>query len=219
MILDQFVFSGTNLLLIYGALASKFLGPLVPCNTSRAVNNSMELRHMVALVGLVFFKMISEAGFDSIEHLLVLCVSSLFVYGWFMISAKMSANWWIPLTLILAILYFINTYRETSTHITKEIDSYLIYTEYVLLALSAILTLFGFIIYVGEKKIDYRGKFDYYTLLIGTETCKDTPSTTKHWDALKAAFLLPPGSSSSGQRGGFISEIAPVSSFDMPALE
>jgi len=214
---DQLVFSGRNLLLIYAALTGTFLRPLIPCNTARFINDSMIFRHVIAFVGLAFFTVVADSEFEDFAGFVPLFVSAVFVYAWFMISSKMTANWWIPLVLLLAILYFINTYRNHAKKLTKDMDNYLTYGEIAAVILSALITFFGFIIYVGEKKIDYRGKFDFGTLILGTETCKNTPTKTAYWDSLKAAFLVAPGSGSSGQRGGgFVSEdgIPVVSSFD-----
>ena len=214
---DQLVFSGRNLLLIYAALTSSFLRPLIPCNTARFVENSMVFRHVIAFIGLAFFTVVADAEYEDFTGFIPLLVSAVFVYAWFMISSKMTANWWIPLVFLLAILYFINTYRDHAKKLTKDMALYLNYGELAAVILSALITFFGFIIYVGEKKIEYRGKFDFGTFMLGTETCKNTQTKTAYWDSLKAAFLAAPGSSSGGQRGGFVSEdgIPVVSSFDV----
>jgi hypothetical protein len=181
----------------------------------------MVFRHLIAFVGLAFFTVVADAETHDIVELLPLLVSAVFVYAWFMISSKMTANWWIPFVFLLVILYFINEYRQHNK-MSKDVASYLNYGEITIFILSALITFFGFIIYVGEKKIEYRGKFDFGTFILGTETCKNTPTKTAYWDSLKAAFLVAPGSGSSGssgsggQRGGFVSEngIPVVSSFE-----
>lgn len=214
---DQLVFSGRNLLLIYAALTSNFLRPLIPCNTARFVENSMVFRHIIAFMGLAFFTIFADAEYEDFTGFIPLLVSAVFVYAWFMISSKMSANWWIPLVLFLMILYYINTYRIHTKKISKDVATYLDYGEIAMVILSALVTFFGFIIYVGEKKIEYRGKFDFGTFILGTETCKNTPTKTAYWDSLKAAFLTAPGSSLSQRGGGFVSEdgIPVVSSYDI----
>ena len=214
---DQLVFSGRNLLLIYAALTSNFLRPLIPCNTARFVETSMVFRHVIAFMGLTFFTIVADAEYEDFTGFIPLFVSAVFVYAWFMISSKMSANWWIPLVFLLAILYFINTYRDHAKKLTKDMALYLNYGELSAVILSALITFFGFIIYVGEKKIEYRGKFDFGTFILGTETCKNTPTKTAYWDSLKAAFLTAPGTSGGGQRGGFVSEdgLPVVSAFDV----
>jgi hypothetical protein len=223
--LDNLVFSGRNLFIIYAALTTNFLRPLIPCNTARFVENSMLFRHLIAFMGIVFFSMISEADIATMADIIPIIISAVLVYGWFMISSKMTANWWIPLVFLIAIIYTVNAYREHSKALTRDVHTYMEYTEYAAIALSVLVTLGGFFIYVGEKKLEYRGKFDYTTFILGSETCKNTPTKTAYWDSLKAAFFVAPGSGSgssgsgSGQRGGFVGEdsIAPVSSFDFKA--
>ena len=220
--LENLMFSGRYLFLLYIALSFNYLTPLIPCSTTRLINDSMAVRHLIAFVAIVFLSVLSDSDFGDFKDIIPILVSCVFVYAWFMISAKMTANWWIPLVLLLAGLYILNMYREHVTVLTKDLEHYLDYAEYAGIALSALITFFGFIIYVGEKKIDYRGKFDYTTLILGTATCKNTPSKVSYVDSLKAAFMVPPGSAA--MRGGFMSEdsmdaIKPISSFDYVSAE
>jgi len=184
----------------------------------------MFLRHIVAFIGIVFFTLLSDITVVDAEDLLHVILGSIFIYTWFLLSSKMTANWWVPLVLLLAVLYMIHMYRTNTKKLSKTTKEYIDIAEYITLIVSTLITFFGFIIYVGEKKIDYRGKFNYETLLMGTATCKNTPNKATYWESLKAAFLVAPGSASasgSGQRGGFISDdsISPVSSFDFVAAE
>jgi hypothetical protein len=176
----------------------------------------MLLRHVIAFVGIIFIAVLSDSDVNDLSDIPPIIVSCVFIYVWFLISSKMTANWWIPLILLLTGLYVINYYREHVAVLTKDVDSYLDYAEYAIFSISALITLFGFIIYIGEKKIDYRGKFDYSTFILGTPTCKGTPSKASYWDSLKAAFMVPPGLTA--MRGGFVSDdmdaIRPISSFD-----
>lgn len=224
--IDPLIFSGSNLLLVYAVLSGSFLRPLLPTNTMMLGGGSMMLRHIVAFIAVVLFRMVAETSYDDFNEVLPIVVSSIFLYGVFLIASKMTANWWLPLLALLVTIYVIHTYRNT---FPKEQNINLDYAEYGAIALSALLTIVGFLIFVGEKKIKYRGKFDYATLLIGTENGKNTPSRSAYWDSLKAAFLVAPGLGAQ-RGGGFTSydytsdgggSIAPVSSFDFksPALE
>ena len=215
--INPLIFSGSNLLLVYAVLSGSFLRPLLPANTLLS-GDSMMLRHIVAFIAVVLFRMVSETSYDDFNEVLPIVVSSIFLYGVFLIASKMTANWWLPLLALLVTIYVIHTYRNT---FPKDQNTNLDYAEYGAIALSALLTIVGFLIFVGEKKIKYRGKFDYATLLIGTENGKNTPSRSAYWDSLKAAFSVAPGLGNQ-RGGGFTSydyasdggSIAPVSSFD-----
>lgn len=210
--LDQLIFSGRALLILSFALSRNYLLPIFPSSTTRLIEDSMLIRHLMAFGGLFFFSMIADEDILEASEIVPVIISCIFLYTWFLIASKMTANWWIPVVILLAGLYAMNIYRQ-NVSITKKVAVYADYAEYITVALSGLLTLVGFIIYVGEKKIDYRGKFDYATLILGTPTCKNTPSKVSYWDSLKAAFTAAPGTA---MKGGFISEdaITPISSFD-----
>jgi len=114
----------------------------------------MVFRHAIAFVGLAFFTVVADAEFEDFSGFIPLLVSAVFVYTWFMISSKMTANWWIPLVLLLVILYSINAYRNHAKKLPKDVAAYLDNGELAAVILSALITFFGFIIYVGEKKIE-----------------------------------------------------------------
>jgi hypothetical protein len=214
---------GTNLFVLYIALAANFLTPLLPINVSPMFKDSMGLRHLIAFIGLVFLTVVSDAEFDSVESIGLVLLGCAAIYFWFMLASKMTANWWILLVILVAALYLMNIYKIYTKRPTAETKKYLQIGEYVAMGASALVTIFGFLIYVGERKIKYRGKFDFATLILGTPMAKGTPSKSAYWDSLKAAFLVAPGSASAFasrvQSGGFVSDdsIAPVSSFDFVA--
>ena len=219
------VFPGVNLFVLYIALSANFLAPLLPHNISPLLKDSMGLRHLIAFLGLVLLMVVSEANFDNLETVGMVLLASVFIYFWFMLASKMTANWWVFLVMAFAALYLVHIYKAYTKKPSAETKQYLEYAETAGLALSVVLTVVGFVIFVGEKKIEYRGKFDFTTLLLGTPTNKMTPTKTPYFDSLKAAFLVAPGSGSGSsgygsQRGGFMSSddsIAPVSSFDFVA--
>jgi len=213
------MFSGRNLFLLYIALSANFLKPLIPTSTTRLMSESMPLRHLLGLVGVAFFSVVSEADFDdfSFNDLMPILACSVFIYLWFLLASKMTANWWIPLVLILVTLYLVNLYKIYAPKLTKDTVKNLDFTEYVLLAASAITTMVGFFIYMGEKKTEYRSKFSFETFLFGTTELKNTPNRMQYWDSFKAAFFVAPGTAFKNQSGGgFVSDemIRPVSSFD-----
>ena len=214
---------GTNLFVLYAVLAANFLTPLLPINVTPFIKDSMGLRHLIAFIGLVFLTVVSDAEFDSVESIGLVLLGCASIYFWFMLASKMTANWWIVLALLVAALYLMNIYKIYTKRPTAETKKYLQIGEYVAMGASALVTIFGFLIFVGERKIKYRGKFDFSTLILGTPTAKGTSSKSPYWDSLKAAFMVAPGSVSGSrvQSGGFISDdsISPVSSFDFVAAE
>ena len=102
---------------------------------------------------------------------------------------------WMALALLLATLYIIDIYDERQIVQDPRIDT----AKNVIIGISLVLTVIGFLIYVGEKKLDYKGKFDYGTLLLGTTKCQGTPNIRAYGDSLNAAFFM----TAKTQMGGY----------------
>ena len=191
--------------MLYLVLAGRFMVPLFPCNTRSFFADSSLMRHFVGFITLLFFCVASDSELDDYMPLGTLVATAAIIYFWFLISSKMTANWWLILITLLAALYISDLYRDSQEKLDPELAKTLTTVKTVLLGLSLAVTFVGFLIYVGEKKLDYKSKFDYATLLLGTTTCKGTPNIQPYWKSLYAAFMEVPRSMS----GGFFDGVPP----------
>ena len=200
------IFSGRNLFVLYLVLAAAYIQPLLPCNADTFLGSSMLMRHAIAFMTLIFFIVIADTEVDDYMPLGTVTMTSAVIYLWFLISSKMTANWWMMLIVLLGALYLMDIYdeRQPKKYDFKPIKEGII-------GVSLALTLIGFLIYVGEKKLDYKGDFSYTTLLLGTKECKRTPNVQPYWKSLDAAFK---DVSRSAQRGG-----AAFDTMDLSPLE
>lgn len=188
------VLSGRNLFVLYLILAATYIQPLFPCNVDLVFNGSMVLRHLIAFLTLIFFVVVSDSELDDTLPFGTVLLTSAAIYVWFLISSKMTANWWMMLVVLLAAVYMIDLYDEKQ----PKRDPKLKPVKEGIIGVSLVITLIGFLIYVGEKKLDYKGDFSYTTLILGTKDCKKTPNIQPYWKSLEAAFK----EVSKGQRGG-----------------
>ena len=197
------VFSGRNLFILFLLLAGNFLQPLMPCNTSRVLQNSMGIRHVVGFFTLLFFVVVSDTDLDAMMPFGTLIATTLIIYAWFLIASKMTANWWLFLVMLLGALYLINLYEDQGhSALDPTTVDMLRMGKDGLLALSLFTTLIGFILYVGEKKIDYRGKFNFMDFFFSAAACKGTANIQPYGRSFQAAFYEPPGARMSG--GGYL---------------
>jgi hypothetical protein len=203
--LDIFL-SGRNLFVLYLVLAGRFMVPLFPCNTRAFFADSALVRHLIGFVTLMFFCVVTDSELDGYMPLGTLFATTIIIYFWFLISSKMTANWWFILVAMLAAIYIIDIYRQGKENIPSELEEQFTTAKKVLIGLSLAVTLVGFLIYIGEKKLDYKSKFDYATLILGTTTCKGTPNIQPYWKSLGAAFMEVPRP----MTGGFFDGIPPV---------
>jgi hypothetical protein len=189
------ILSGRNLFVLYLVLAAAYIQPLFFCNAGTDMGNSMVARHLVAFLTLTFFIVVADSELDDTMPFATVLMTSGLIYLWFLISSKMTANWWLVLAVLLASIYIIDLYDES--HPKAKLDFKPIKEGIIGVALA--LTLVGFLIYVGEKKLDYKSDFSYATLLLGTKECKRTPNVQSYWKSLEAAFK---DVSRPAQRGG-----------------
>jgi hypothetical protein len=58
----------------------------------------------------------------------------------------------------------------------------------ILIILFIITIIVGFLIYMGEKKLEYKNKFNYITFIFGQSNCRDKTPSIKLTQSLSAAF-------------------------------
>jgi hypothetical protein len=202
------VFSGRNVFILYLVLAGSFLQPLFPCHSTRLFESSMWIRHVLGFLTLIFFVVVVDTEIDDYMPLGTILTASAVIYFWFLISSKMTANWWVGLAVLLAALYLIDLYESRQKSEPPEMEARLGIAKKVILGVSMLLTLGGFLIYVGEKKLEYKGGFSYATLLLGTPVCKGTPNKTPYLESFKAAFMAHPWIQGGGGGGSLSSATA-----------
>jgi hypothetical protein len=187
------IFSGRNVFILFLVLAGGFLQPLFPCNTTKLFTESKILRHLVGFFTLIFFVVVSDTELDDYMPLGTILTTSVVIYFWYLIASKMTANWWLVLIALLATLYIIDLYEERQKKEDPVIAAHLVTAKNVILGTSLFVTLVGFLIYLGEKKLDYKGKFNYSDFFLSTPQCKGTPTSVPYWTSFQAAFMEPPG--------------------------
>ena len=205
MLPDQF-FSGRNLFVLAGALSAHFIVPLLPANSTKHMSESRFLRYFLGFLTLVFFVVVTDtAEIDRYMPLGTIITTSAALFVWFIMAAKMTANWWYMLVLIFGAIYLVNLYEDRHLY-TKDLAETFATVKGWLLTGSVFMTVIGFLIYVGEKKMKYRGKFNYGDFLFGLPKVggPKEPSGMDYWVALKAAFTDVGGVGGVGgkQRGG-----------------
>jgi len=183
------IFSGYNLFALYLALAAVFLQPLLPSNSTKWLLESQGLRHLIGFCTLFFLTIVSDTELDSFLPFGTTLVTTAVVYLWFLVASKMTANWWLLLVILLGGLYLLELYQERQTMEVPELTK----TRSIVLGSSLLVTLFGFLIHVGEQKTELKSRFNWSSFLFGPSTSKEAPKVpASYWKMLEAAFQNSP---------------------------
>lgn len=107
---------------------------------------------------------------------------TLFCYAVFLISTRMDYKWWIAFILTLAVYYILQVYKDHSQTKEQDKEKYSSIQRYISY-LAGVILILGFLVYVGKKKIEYKGEFNWSTFLIGKPTCSFSETEIPIYDS------------------------------------
>lgn len=179
-------------------LLGKHVSELLACSISNIISTHFLVKHMIGFF-ILYTTLIS---IEKKKDLFNLFSKTILLYIWFIIITKTTRRINISIIIILLITYFIYLYNErlkkkkyknkNNNNLIKILDLYEKYIIYIVVVLSFL----GFIIYIGEKKLDFKNNFSWIDFLFyRTEenTCNNTKSDIinklNYFDRARAAFI------------------------------
>ncbi len=158
-------------------VSGNYLGELFPCQVQRIFNNSMIIKHTLGFMTLLFFVVLTIPEMQEQEQMLGY---TGLVYLWFILMSKCYYTIWFLVFGLVGVIYILQMYERSLQKEDKEKENkqMMINTGKKYLTVGVIiLTIFGFLIYMGAKKREYKGKFQYFTFVFGKPRCRgDSPS-------------------------------------------
>ena len=176
-------------------IASNYIGELFPCKVQDVLVSNIYLKHAIAFLTMLFFVVLTDPNFNLTFEQLV--YNSFKMYIVFLLLINCNKNFFILALFLLGVSYILhlkkndlknkledekdNDEHENKLKLFTKIDNIVIYILIVVIIL-------GVIIYIGEKKIEYKDKFDYITFVFGKPSCKGKSPNTKYLESFSAAF-------------------------------
>ena len=177
-------------------VSANFLAEIFPCRLQYLLRNNMFIKHVFGLFTMIFFVVLSSEGKN--KNIFNIVNSSFLLYVLFILITKCQIYAFYIILLLLGITYIIHIVKqeenESSKKESNEKDNnkerHSIYDNitYVLYILIIIFTILGLIMYMGEKKIEYKKKFDYITFFIGKPLCIGKSPKVNVIESFKNAF-------------------------------
>ena len=180
-----------NIFVLFLIIAANYLGELFPCRIQNLLLSNIYLKHIIAFLTLSFFVILTDStsNYKSNEIFQI----SLTLYVIFIVLARNNQESFMINLIILGILYIIklqlSDYEKNVDEKKDEIFyERLLVFEKILSFTFYILLICGFLIYMGEKKIEYKNNFNFITFFFGKPSCSLNSPKTEYVKSFLAAF-------------------------------
>ena len=185
-----------NVFVLFLIIASNYIGELFPCRIQSLLVNNVYLKHFIAFLTLMFFVVLTDSSSQQKEFKLIF-TDSLKLYVLWLFLINNDKKFFVIALILLGIIYIIqlikNDFKEKinkkkNIEYNEEILKYTLNIEKIIYYIFFIVLIIGFIIYMGEKKIEYKNKFSYFTFIFGKPSCKGKSPDVKYIEAFSSAF-------------------------------
>lgn len=155
-------------------ISANFLGQLFPCKFQAFLTNNVFLKHFFAYLTLVFFVVNAtdeyrQGPFVKLMH------DSFLLYIIFLFMCKTNIYFFVATILCMSFLYIISLYEQRvnekdQSSIQKNQIQTVKRSLYIFIA--SIICI-GFLMYFGEKKDEYKDKFDVLSFFFTEYSCRN----------------------------------------------
>ena len=174
---------------LYLIIAAGFVGELFGCRIRQFMAGNMLIKHAIGFLTLHFFiTLASQSNSTDLDEETFRdnLLNSVFIYSLFLISTRVKHQFfWVFITLLLG-YYSIeihnnkrkemidksNNSKEHKEKELRKIDDLNKIKKYLLYGIILTLVL-GFLIYLGEKRIEYGDNFSFYRFVVGNPICRN----------------------------------------------
>jgi len=168
-------------------VSANFLAEVFPCRLQAVLRNNMIVKHIFGIFTMIFFVVLSS-GIKN-KNILNITKKSFLLYILFILITKCQIYIFYVILFFLGITYILHIIKQEKIE-EEDKDEIAIYNNitdglYILILIFIIL---GVLLYIGEKKIEYKSNFKYETFFIGKPKCKGKSPSINMFKSLKYAF-------------------------------
>ena len=174
--LPNLAYLAPSLFAFYLIIGCNFIPEIIGCKLQTLLKTNMVAKHITGFL-LLFFLVIYIKPENVDKEIFYNISLSVMLYLWFFMTTRIPLSL-IMLTIVLLIVIYVLDIRKTRFNEDKEknkkeIDNIETYQKIITYSIFMI-TLVGFIYYFGQKKMEYRDKFEIITFLTGTTKCRNS---------------------------------------------
>jgi hypothetical protein len=175
-------------------LSGGYIIQLIPCKLQKILDTNVFIKHLFAFLTLIFLVTIVDPNNTS-KKLSTIIYTSFLLYIFFIVIIKTHYKFFISIIIVLGIKYLLLLYKNQIQDENKnneiELNNKLqniVLIQDILFGVVIFLLLIGFLVYYGEKKYEYKNKFNFITFLFGKPNCAYTPQKISIYESLKYVF-------------------------------
>lgn len=182
-----------NVFVLFLIIASNYIGELFPCRVQDLLINNVYLKHFISYLTLLFFVVLTDTSLVK-KKFKDIFIDSIKLYFIFLLLINCNKKFFVGALTLLGTIYIIQLmkqdYKDQITDEYEETNKFKVLNtvERVVYVLFFIVLIVGFIIYMGEKKIEYKNSFKYSTFIFGKPSCKGKSPDTKLVESFIQAF-------------------------------
>ena len=164
-----------GMLLFLLIISGNYIGSLVSCRTQDLFNNNIYVKHMIGFISLYFFIILAELNINPLKSLIL----TIPMYFYFIVLTKSESTFFISVIFFLLVLVFSHNYKrylDNKENLSKNEIIFMKninFIKKIVIGIIFSLSLIGFLIYLGMKKIEYKNNFSFKNFLFGKIVCKN----------------------------------------------
>ena len=155
---------GFSIFALYLLIASAALYSIFASPIRDMLEKNLFVKHILGYLTLLFFIVLT--GAVEVNYIQAV-IFTFFVYIWFVMTTKLSLNYWLLTIFILGGLYALQMYKQTEEDLTHKEKKFISEMEYIGSAAGFLVTLVGFVSYYLTKKGEAGSGFRLYHFFNG----------------------------------------------------
>lgn len=184
-------------------VSGNYIGELFPCRIQYAFTNNILFKHSIAFLTVLFFVVLT----DPYKQIKVndLLYTSIKLYSIFILLTNTITPAFYLALVLAGTTYVTNLKKKEYLHEkeslekkkNKDVKKINMLEEQVkkiekinqvCILLFLVVTISGSLVYLGEKKYEYKNNFSYYNFFLGKTKCSGTPVKLPYLRSLKYIF-------------------------------
>jgi hypothetical protein len=174
-----------GLFLLYLIVSGNFVGELFSCHLQHVLSTNYAIKHLLGAATLFFF--VNLVAPDIPWHKGIVAGVTLAMYLLFVISNRTETTCQLINVGLLFVMYILQMIRNEQED-DEDMTDRIITAQWAVACVILAIVLYGHILFIGKKRIEFRGRFSYLNLFKGS-TCRNMDAHNYGWSESLQAFF------------------------------